>query len=294
MQVTGEAACAPGSHRGGPPGPRPAPPAGLCRRADRARLPLPLPLLRRGSTRAARVSASRTGAGGGRDRLVRRRARRTGCRLLRRRAAVRRGAAPPAHPRGGAGARPCRYVSTPPTACTPGSSIATSARTLRQAGFVTLRLGLETADPGQQRRDGDKVDRDRFARAVEALWAAGYTAREVMAYVLIGRPGQDVEAVRATVAFAHGLGVPVSAAQFSPIPGTREGEAAVRRGTLRRMPIRCCTTIRFIPAPNARADAWEALKVQIRARAIVRWPLTGRTLVSPQTGSTRSPRASRA
>jgi radical SAM superfamily enzyme YgiQ (UPF0313 family) len=143
------------------------------------------------------------------------------------------------------------------------------ASRLRRAGFVTLRLGLETADPGQQRRDGDKVDRGLFARAVEALWAAGYTARQVRAYVLIGRPGQDLEAARATVAFAHGLGVPVGAAQFSPIPGTREWEAALALG---------CLVSGVDPAsaadpllhnnslyPCGKGQAWEALKVQVRA-----------------------------
>jgi radical SAM superfamily enzyme YgiQ (UPF0313 family) len=136
------------------------------------------------------------------------------------------------------------------------------AHRLQQAGFVTLRLGLETADPGQQRRDGSKVDRDRFARAVEALWAAGYTARELMAYVLIGRPGQDVEAVRATVAYAHDLGVPVSAAQFSPIPGTREWEAAVAAGNIAADADPLLHNKSVYPCANA--GAWEALKVQIR------------------------------
>jgi hypothetical protein len=52
----------------------------------------------------------------------------------------------------------------------------------------------------------------------------------VAAYVLIGRPGQRVERVRATVDFAHRLGVQVRAAQFSPIPGTEEWQRAVEAG----------------------------------------------------------------
>jgi hypothetical protein len=138
----------------------------------------------------------------------------------------------------------------------------TLARKMRQAGFVTLRLGLESADPGEQRRDGDKVNRDTFARAVEALWAAGFTAREVAAYVLVGRPGQDVEAVRATAAYAHQLGVQVSVAQFSPIPGTREWGAAVAAGNI---PADADPLLHNKSVyPCAHAEAWEALKVQIR------------------------------
>ena len=101
---------------------------------------------------------------------------------------------------------------------------------MRQAGFTTVRLGLESCDPAEQARDGSKVDDASFSRAVEALFAAGFSAREVAAYVLIGRPGQRVETVRTTVDFAHRLGVQVRPAQFSPIPGTEEWQRAVEEG----------------------------------------------------------------
>jgi hypothetical protein len=137
------------------------------------------------------------------------------------------------------------------------------ARTLRQANFVTLRLGLETADPDAQQRDGGKVDHDAFAGAVEALWSAGYTAREVAAYVLIGRPGQEVDAARATAAYAQGLGVPVHTAQYAPIPGTREWAATVAAGHL---PPDADPLLHNNSAyPCANAAAWEALKVKVRA-----------------------------
>ena len=46
--------------------------------------------------------------------------------------------------------------------------------------------------------------------------------------MLIARPGQSVAQVRATVAYAHRLGVQVRPAQFSPIPGTQEWEVGAR------------------------------------------------------------------
>jgi hypothetical protein len=98
---------------------------------------------------------------------------------------------------------------------------------------------------------------------VDALWSAGYSAREVAAYVLIGRPGQDVAGARATAAYAQGLGVPVHTAQYSPIPGTREWEAAVAAGHL---PADADPLLHNNSAyPCGEADAWEALKVEIRA-----------------------------
>lgn len=96
------------------------------------------------------------------------------------------------------------------------------ARKMRRAGFTTVRLGLETSDPDGQARDGGKIDESSFVHAVEALLDAGFSAREVAAYVLIGRPGQRVESTRSTVGFAHGLGIQVRTAQYSPIPGTAE------------------------------------------------------------------------
>ena len=106
------------------------------------------------------------------------------------------------------------------------------ARKMRQAGFVTIRLGLETTDPQECRRDGGKVDEASFARAVEALFSAGFTAGDVAAYVLAGRPGQSLDTVRATVDFAHCLGVPVRVAEFTPVVGTAEWRAAVDAGCI--------------------------------------------------------------
>ena len=137
------------------------------------------------------------------------------------------------------------------------------AHLMRRAGFATVRLGLETADPAQQAHDGAKVDDDAFAHAAEALYAAGFSPRELGAYVLIARPGQQVRDVEATVAFAHRLGVPVYPAQYSPIPGTPEGSAAVAAGCLPADADPLLHNNSIYPCGNA-AD-WEALKARIRA-----------------------------
>ena len=140
------------------------------------------------------------------------------------------------------------------------------ARKMRRAGFVTIRLGLETADPAEQLRDGAKVDDPGFARAVEALFAAGFPAHQIAAYVLIGRPGQRVAETQATVAFAHRLGIQVSAAQFSPIPGTAEWQAAVAAGCIPADADPLLHNNSAYPCAHAPADAqaWEEVKQQIR------------------------------
>ena len=141
---------------------------------------------------------------------------------------------------------------------------------MREAGFVSLRLGLETADPAQQARDGYKVDDEAFARAVEMLFAAGFSAREVAAYVLAGRPGHHMEDVRATVRFAHRMGVLVHIAQFSPIPSTAEWDVAVEMGCIG--PDADPLLHNNSTYPCGDASAWEALKVEVREG---NWALLG-------------------
>jgi hypothetical protein len=110
---------------------------------------------------------------------------------------------------------------------------------MRQAGFVTIRLGLETIDPQERIRDGGKVDEASFGQAVQSLFAAGFTVRDVAAYVLVGRPlapgeteAHRLETMHATIAFAHGLGIQVRIAEFSPVPDTAEWQAAVTAGCI--------------------------------------------------------------
>jgi radical SAM superfamily enzyme YgiQ (UPF0313 family) len=138
----------------------------------------------------------------------------------------------------------------------------TLARKMRRAGFVTLRLGLETADPAQQARDGNKVWNEAFASAVDALLDEGFSPGQVAAYVLAGRPGQTVDSVRATVAFAQGLGIAVLLAQFSPIPGTVEWDVAVERGDI--SPDADPLLHNNSTYPCGGAEVWEAFKVEVR------------------------------
>lgn len=96
------------------------------------------------------------------------------------------------------------------------------ARVMYRAGFGTVRLGLETADPEEQKRTGGKITNDEFERAAGALKQAGFTGREVAAYLLVGLPGQSPEDILASIRFVHRLGIQVRLSEFSPIPCTAE------------------------------------------------------------------------
>ncbi|HPC47172.1 MAG TPA: radical SAM protein, partial [Deltaproteobacteria bacterium] len=99
---------------------------------------------------------------------------------------------------------------------------------MRQAGVVTIRLGLETAKPAAQIETGGKVTNDEFLRAVDSLHRAGYTSDEIGVYVLCGLPGQDLEEVMRTVEFVQGSGARPYLAEYSPVPQTALWESAVR------------------------------------------------------------------
>jgi hypothetical protein len=101
------------------------------------------------------------------------------------------------------------------------------ARLLFRAGFRTLRLGFETSDMALHRRWGGKVAEGEFERAVEDLRGAGYTQREIGAYVLMGLPGQSADSVRASVEFVARTGATPYLAEYSPIPHTPLWETAV-------------------------------------------------------------------
>lgn len=109
-----------------------------------------------------------------------------------------------------------------------------TASLLAAAGFREVRLGLETADPVLLKRMGGKVTREGFARGVELLGRAGFSAGSIRAYVMAGLPMQRHEEARATIAFASALGVMVDLATYTPIPGT---ELFGRYAHLARYPI---------------------------------------------------------
>ena len=101
------------------------------------------------------------------------------------------------------------------------------ARLMFQAGFHTIRLGLETtAFDGRQTMDR-KVTEAEFIRTVGHLKAVGFGAGQVGAYLLAGLPGQDVAGVEDSIAVVKQAGVTPVIAHYTPIPHTPMWPAAV-------------------------------------------------------------------
>jgi hypothetical protein len=103
------------------------------------------------------------------------------------------------------------------------------AQELRRHGFMTLRLGLESAQESFHQRMGAKLRLEDFEAAVDSLLRAGYDPRQIGVYVLAGLPGQNLEDLEQSLKYVLGLGLRPHLAEYSPIPGTALWEEAVRR-----------------------------------------------------------------
>lgn len=96
------------------------------------------------------------------------------------------------------------------------------ARRMLQAGFSSFFLGLESNAYAWQRATGGKVYSEEFSTAVRNLKAAG--APSLAAYIIVGHPDSNAQELESSIRFAHEAGTRVLLAEFSPIPGTADGE----------------------------------------------------------------------
>jgi radical SAM superfamily enzyme YgiQ (UPF0313 family) len=98
------------------------------------------------------------------------------------------------------------------------------ARLMVRAGFKTFYLGFESMSSEWQKRTGGKVCQEDLARAVENLLSAGTKPGMIFAYIIAGHPDNVIQQVEESMRFAHGLGIRMMLAEYSPVPGTPDGE----------------------------------------------------------------------
>ena len=101
------------------------------------------------------------------------------------------------------------------------------AQLMKQAGFKTIRIGFETADPDIQNETGGKVNCTDMISAADALKSAGFSSQETGVYILAGLPRQEASSVYKSVRFVRELGLRPYITEYSPIPGTALWNTAV-------------------------------------------------------------------
>jgi len=102
------------------------------------------------------------------------------------------------------------------------------AELMVRAGFKTFYLGFESHCRQWQQGTGGKVYSEELARAVKFLVSAGAEPANITAYQILGHPDSEIQELEASMHFVHSLGIRGTLADFSPIPGTVDGQACGR------------------------------------------------------------------
>jgi radical SAM superfamily enzyme YgiQ (UPF0313 family) len=101
-----------------------------------------------------------------------------------------------------------------------------------RAGFKCFYLGFESTSRDWQKQTGSKVFSEELAGAVENLKSAlrlysgqaGAEPNNITAYQILGHPKTNVADLEESMRFVNRLGIRGMLADFSPIPGTPDGE----------------------------------------------------------------------
>ncbi|MHC4639538.1 MAG: hypothetical protein ACYTBV_18880, partial [Planctomycetota bacterium] len=67
-----------------------------------------------------------------------------------------------------------------------------------------------------------------LATAVEHLKTAGAQPQNITAYQILGHPHSDIQELEESMRFVNSLGILGMLADFSPIPGTPDGESCTK------------------------------------------------------------------
>lgn len=93
------------------------------------------------------------------------------------------------------------------------------------AGVRTFYLGFESSSEAFHAQTGSgKVLSTELLEAVGHLKAAGADPKEICAYEILGHPKMDVQQLEASMRFVNRCGIQIMLSDFSPIPGTPDGE----------------------------------------------------------------------
>jgi radical SAM superfamily enzyme YgiQ (UPF0313 family) len=102
-----------------------------------------------------------------------------------------------------------------------------TAQLMFQAGFQTLRLGLETAAFDTRAELDVKVTAEEFERATTCLKGAGFGQNMIGAYLLAGLPGQDMASIENSINIVRQNNITPILAYYTPIPHTALWRSAV-------------------------------------------------------------------
>jgi radical SAM superfamily enzyme YgiQ (UPF0313 family) len=137
---------------------------------------------------------------------------------------------------------------------------------MKQSGFTTIRLGLETANSVRQAETGGKVTTENLTSAVKKLKKYGFAKEHIGVYLMYGLPGQELEEVKEGVKFLKSLHVRINLTEFSPIPFTSCWDELKGRGIIKNDidPLLTNNSVFFRLYSGYDLDAFEKLKLDVK------------------------------
>jgi hypothetical protein len=98
------------------------------------------------------------------------------------------------------------------------------AQLVVEAGFRLFYLGFESSAYSWQQETGGKVSSGELEQAVGNLLDAGAEPLQITAYLIVGHPEADTQEIERSMNIVHRLGIRIMLSEYSPIPGTPDGE----------------------------------------------------------------------
>ena len=98
------------------------------------------------------------------------------------------------------------------------------AELMVRAGFKTFYLGFESMSEDFQKSTGSKLKPRELVKAVVNLQKAGANRKNITAYAIVGHPDSDTQQLEESMRYINELGIRVMLSDFSPIPGTHDGD----------------------------------------------------------------------
>jgi radical SAM superfamily enzyme YgiQ (UPF0313 family) len=137
---------------------------------------------------------------------------------------------------------------------------------MKQSGFTTVRISLETVNPERQKETGGKVTTENFKRAVVTLKKHGFTKEHLGVYLMYGLPDQPFDEVREGVEFLKGLDVRIHLTEFSPVPATSCWEELKSKGIINDNidPLLTNNSVFPLLYSGYSLDAIEKLKLEVK------------------------------
>ncbi|HQH27774.1 MAG TPA: radical SAM protein [Oligoflexia bacterium] len=99
-----------------------------------------------------------------------------------------------------------------------------AADAMAACGMHRIFLGFESTSRAWHERTGGKLAYDEFKNAVQIMLRAGLQRPLITAYLMLGHPLQTLQDLELSIRAVHELGIRVMLSEFSPIPGTPDGE----------------------------------------------------------------------